>query len=50
MYSTVVNLPIQHSSLAQGCVFTISGGSTPTFRHITSATLTVFICKQKRNK
>lgn len=36
--------PIQHSSRAQGEVLTTSGGSTPTFRHNTSATLTVFIC------
>lgn len=43
------NLPIQHSSLAHGCVFTISGGSTPTFKHSTRATLTVFICNITRN-
>lgn len=39
----VINLPIQHSNLAQGCVLTISGGSTPTFKQSTKATLTVFI-------
>lgn len=38
-----VFLPIQHSSLAQGDVLTTSGGSTPTLRHNTRATLTVFI-------
>ena len=38
-----VVLPIQHSSLAQGEVLTTSGGSTPTLRHNTRATLTVFI-------
>ena len=37
------HIPIQHSSLAHGDVLTTSGGSTPTFRHSTSATLTVFI-------
>lgn len=40
--------PIQHSKRAQGVVFTTSGGSTPTFRHSTRATLTVFICKRNR--
>lgn len=39
--------PIQHSRRAQGVVFTTSGGSTPTLRHKTKATLTVFICKEK---
>ena len=34
----------QHSSLAHGTVLMTSGGSTPMFRHTTSATLTVFIC------
>lgn len=38
------NLPTQHSRRAQGLIFTTSGGSTPTFRHSTRATLTVFIC------
>ena len=33
----------QHSVTAQGCVFTTSGGSTPTLRQTTRATLTVFI-------
>lgn len=41
------NSPIQHSSLAQGEVLTTSGGSTPTLRHKTRATLTVFICRNK---
>lgn len=41
--------PIQHSSLAQGEVLTTSGGSTPTLRHSTSATLTVFIWGQTQN-
>lgn len=40
-------LPIQHSSRAQGDVFTTSGGSTPTFKHKTRATLTVFIWRKK---
>lgn len=39
--------PIQHSKRAQGVVFTTSGGSTPTFRHSTKATLTVFICNKQ---
>lgn len=39
------NLPNQHSNLEHGSIFTKSGGSTPTFRHKTSATDTVFICK-----
>lgn len=38
--------PIQHSSLAQGDVLTTSGGSTPTLRHKTRATLTVFIWRK----
>lgn len=42
------SLPIQHSKRAQGVVFTTSGGSTPTFRHKTKATLTVFIWKHNR--
>lgn len=41
--------PIQHSSLAQGDVFTTSGGSTPTLRHNTSATLTVFIWERAQS-
>lgn len=32
----------QHSSLAQGLVFTISGGSTPMFRHMNMPALRVF--------
>ena len=32
----------QHSSLAQGEIFITSGGSTPMFRHSTSATAVVF--------
>lgn len=42
--------PIQHSSLAQGDVLTTSGGSTPTLRHNTSATLTVFIWRENRER
>ncbi len=42
-----IHSPIQHSSLAQGEVLTTSGGSTPTLRHNTSATLTVFICGKR---
>ena len=44
------NLPIQHSSLAQGWVLTTSGGSTPTLRHNINATLTVFILNLKKTK
>lgn len=43
LFGVCVDSPIQHSSLAQGEVLTTSGGSTPTLRHNTSATLTVFI-------
>lgn len=43
LFGVCVDSPIQHSSLAQGEVLTTSGGSTPTLRHSTSATLTVFI-------
>lgn len=43
-----VNSPIQHSSRAQGEVLTTSGGSTPTLRHNTSATLTVFIWRRRQ--
>jgi len=39
-----VNLPTQHSRRAHGLILTTSGGSTPTLRHSTRATLTVFIC------
>lgn len=41
--------PIQHSRRAQGVVFTTSGGSTPTLRHRTKATLTVFICREQEH-
>jgi len=44
----VVYLPTQHSWRAHGLIFTTSGGSTPTFRHSTRATLTVFICTISR--
>lgn len=46
----IQDLPIQHSRRAHGVVFTTSGGSTPTFRHKTKATLTVFIWKEKTVK
>lgn len=49
LFGVCVDSPIQHSSLAQGEVLTTSGGSTPTLRHSTSATLTVFIWGQTQN-
>ena len=39
---------IQHSTRAHGWVLVTSGGSTPTFRQITKATLTVFILSRIR--
>ena len=40
-------LPIQHSILAQGEILITSGGSTLMFKHNTSATHPVFICRTK---
>lgn len=42
-----VNGSTQHSKRAHGCARMTSGGSTPMFRHITRATLTVRICCER---
>lgn len=40
-----LDIPIQHSNLAQGDILITSGGSQLIFKHKTRATIPVFICK-----
>jgi hypothetical protein len=42
--------PIQHSIRAHGETLMTSGGSTPTFRHKTSATHPVFTCPEEEEQ